>query len=163
MSVDSGLIQGNPRLRILNADKITVLKTLYLPYPDGEGGIQLTETPAKAIKHVLLNGAIRFIPGGLRHNLTINYSIYDPTYTKKTVGIADGNTPELTDLYDLIATYNIGQLSISPCSNKEIWFRVACTSDLKREAIYAAGFGNVSLTFEGLDVFATASATTPIG
>jgi hypothetical protein len=160
--LDSGTLIGAPRLRILGTDKATVLTTLFLPPVNREGGVVPSDAWAKAIKTNLLSGAVRFIPGGLRHNLALTWDLYDPTYLGKTVGIADGNCPELTDLYDLLATYNTGRLSISPCTNKEIWFRVACTSDLTRQTIYPAAFGSVSLTFEGLDVYATASATVPV-
>lgn len=167
MALDSGILLGNCRLRVLNTDLSTTLKTLHLPLHDKEGGLVLSETPAKNIKQNLLNGGVRFIQGGIRHNLTLNYALYDPTFlarhTGKTIGTADGNIPELTDLYDTLSTYNNGRLSISPCTNKEIWFRVACTSDLVRQVTYPAGFGNVSLTFEGLDCYATSSSTTVIG
>lgn len=161
--LDSGTLLGGPRLRILGTDKATVLLTLYLPLPNRDGGVVLTETWAKAIKQTLLNGAIRFIPGGVRHNLTITWDLYDPTYLGRVVGPSNGNCPELTDLYDLLVAYNTGRLAISPCSNREIWYRVACTSDLTRETVYPAGFGKLSLTFEGLDVydFATLPASTP--
>jgi hypothetical protein len=165
--LDSGLLIGAPRLRILDVDYTTVLRTLYLPYPDKEGGVVLSETPAKAIKQTLLNGAVRYIQGGVRHNLTLTWGLYDPTFlarqTGKTIGTADNQIPELTPLYDLLSQYNDGRLSISPCSNLEIWYRVACTSDLVRQGIYPAGFGNVSLTLEGLDVFSDSSATSVIG
>ena len=167
MTLDSGLLLGAPRLRILGTDLVTVQSTLFLPFCDKEGGVDVSETWAKGIKQTLLSGAVRFLPGGVRHNVTLNYALYDPLYSAKalgkTVGAADGNVPELTDLYDAIATYNVGRLSISPCTNKEIWYRCYCTSDLKRATIYPAGFGNISLTFEGADVYANTSSTTTIG
>jgi hypothetical protein len=165
--LDSGLLIGAPRLRILNTDLITVVKTLYLPFVNKEGGVVLTDTPAKNIKQILVSGGLRYIQGGVRHNVTLNYEKYDPTYIAKlssrTIGSLDGNVPELTQLYDLISQYNDGRLSISPCSNQEIWYRVACTSDLTRETIYPIAFGNITLTFEGLDVFSDSSSTTVIG
>lgn len=160
--IDSTTIFGSPRLRILAADLTTVVKTLWLPFPDLEGGVVLTDVWARAIKQPLLGGGLRFIPGGIRHNLQLTWGLYDPTYTKRGVGTADGQTPELADLYDLLAQNNNGRLSISPGTNKEIWFRVACTSDLTRQTTYPAGFGNVQLTFEGLDVFATATSQIPV-
>ena len=164
--IDSGILLGAPRLKILDTDYTTVLKTLYLPYPDKEGGVVLTETPAKNLKQALLGGGVRYIGGGVRHNLTLTYGLYDPLYFSKqpgkTVGTADGNVPELLGLFDAISTYNSGRLSISPCTNQEIWFRVACTSDLTRQTTYPAGFGNLNLTFEGLDCFAYSSSTTVI-
>ena len=166
-ALDSGILLGNCRLRVLDVDNTTVLKTLHLPYTDNDAGMVLTETPAKAIKQNILSGGVRYIQGGVRHNLTLNYVIYDPTFlsrqTGKTVGTADGNIPELTDLYDILSTYNTGRLSISPCTNKEIWFRVCVTSDLTRQTTYPSAFGNVSITLEGLDVFATSSSSTVIG
>ena len=165
--IDSGTLLGNPRLRILDVDKVTVLKTLHLPLPDKEGGIVLADTPAKGIKTNLLNGAIRYIHGGVRHNVTLTYSLYDPSFlsrqTGKAIGTNDNQIPELTDLYDLICAYNTGRLSISPCTNKEIWYRSAVTSDLNRQTVYPAGFGSVSISFEGLDLFSNSSSTSPIG
>ena len=161
--LDSGTLLGAPRLRVLGTDKTSVLLTLSLPLPNKEGGVVLTETWARAIKTTLINGAVRFIPGGVRHNLSLTWDLYDPTYLGRTVGVADGNCPELTDLYDILAACNTGRLSISPCTNKEIWFRVACTSDLTRQTVYPAGFGSITLNFEGLDVFDTASAVSPVG
>lgn len=162
MPIDSGTLLGPPRLRILGADKATVLFTLFLPAVNRDGGAVLSDVWAKAIKTNLLSGAVRFIPGGLRHNLALTWDLYDPLYLGKTVGVLDGNCPELTDLYDLLAAYNTGRLAVSPCTNREVWFRVACTSDLTRQAIYPAAFGSASLTFEGLDVFSNASSVAPV-
>lgn len=165
--IDSGLLIGAPRLRILSTDLVTVVKTLYLPFVNKEGGVVLTDVPAKNIKQTLLSGGVRYIQGGVRHNVTLNYEKYDPTYIAKvssrTVGTSDGNVPELTQLYDLISQFNDGRLSISPCTNQELWYRVACTSDLTRESIYPVVFGNVTLNFEGLQVYGYSSSSTVIG
>ena len=165
--LDSGVLLGNPRLRILNTDKSTTLKTLQLPYQDKENGVVVTDIWAKGIKTNLLSGGVRFVAGGVRHNVSINYGLYDPSFISRmmgyTVGILDGNVPELTQLYTLLATYNNGRLAISPCSNQDVWYRVACTSDLIRSTTFPAAFGGVSLAFEGLDVFSDSSSTSVIG
>ena len=165
--IDSTTFLGAPRLRILNTDLSTTIKTLYLPFTDLDAGIVVQDIPAKGIRQDLLSGAVRYIPGGVRHNVTLTYGLYDPLYFSKqmgkTVGTADGNVPELAQLYDLITTYNVGRLSISPCTNQEVWFRCACTSQLQRQTIYPAGFGQISLVFEGLDVYGYTTSTTVIG
>jgi hypothetical protein len=167
MSLDSGVLIGAPRLRVLGADLVTVLATYYLPFPDKDGGIQVIDTQALAIKQPLLNGAIRYISGGIRHNVNLNYGFYDPVYfskqTGKVIGNLDGQVPELTQLYTIITSNNNGNLAISPCSNQEIWYRSICSSDLNRETIYPLAFGKVSIQFEGLDLYANSSALTPIG
>lgn len=160
--LDSGTLLGAPRLRILGTDLATPILMVYLPPVNKDAGIVLSETWAKGIKTQLLSGAVRFIPGGVRHNLGMTWDLYDPTYLGRTIGVENGNCPELTDLYDLLGVYNTGRLSISPCSNKEIWFRAACTSDLTRQTIYPAAFGSISLAFEGLDVFSASSSSLPV-
>lgn len=165
--LDSGLLLGNPRIRFLAPDQVTVSLQLNLPFVNKEGGVILTDTPAKNIKQPLLSGGVRYIMGGVRHNVELKWGLYDPIYISSvmglTVGLGSNNVPELTDLYTQIATYNNGCISISPCSNKELWYRVACTSDLTRETLYPVAFTNVDLTFEGLDCYSTSSSTTVIG
>ena len=167
MSLDSGLLLGAPRLRVLGTDLVTVLATYYLPFSDRDSGVQLVDVQALAIKQALLNGAVRYISGGIRHNVNLNYGLYDPVYfskqTGKAIGNLDGQIPELAQLYTIITSNNNGNLAISPCSNQEIWYRSICASDLNREAIYPIAFGKVSLSFEGLDLYANSSATSTIG
>lgn len=164
MSLDSTLITGAPRLRVLTLSGSTysTSKTLTLPFVNNEGGVIITDVWAKAIKTSLITGGVRFLPGGIRHNVTLTWDLYDPTYTGKVIGTADGQTPNLADLFDLICTYNDGRLAVSPGSS-DVWYRVACISDMNREAISFAAYGNLSLTFEGLDVFASTTSTTVVG
>lgn len=164
--LDSGLLIGAPRLRVLDTDKTTVLKTLYLPFADKDGGVVLNDVHAKAIKKTLLNGVVRYIQGGVRHNVTLTYGLYDPLFASKQLGKSIGNAnnqvPELTQLLDILSEYNNGRLAVSPCSNQEIWYRSVVTSEMPRNAIYPAAFGNFSIAFEGIEVFAKSSSTTPI-
>jgi hypothetical protein len=164
---DSLVFSGPPKLRILNTDLSSTLKTWTLPFVDREGGVVTTDVFAKAIKQTLLSGGVRFIPGGIRHNVALNWALYDAAYTAKafglTVGTADTNVPQLTDLLDALATYNVGRLSICPGATNGVYWRVCCTSDMDRAAIVPGFYGNVSLTLEGLDVYGYSSSTTVIG
>lgn len=160
-------ISGAPKLRILNIDMTTTLKTWTLPFVDKDSGVVTSDVFAKGIKQQLLTGAIRYIPGGIRHNITLNWQLYDAEYIAKvmglTVGILDLNVPLLTDLYDALSIYNTGRLAISPGTNNAVYYRVACTSNLDRNTIVPGFYGNISLTFEGLDVYSSSSSLTVIG
>lgn len=164
---DSLNISGAPRLRILNTDMSTTLKTWTLPFVDRSDGVITTDVFAKAIRQTLLSGAIRFIPGGIRHNVALNWALYDASFTAKamglTVGTLDLNVPQLTDLMDALSTYNVGRLAISPGSTNPVFWRVCCTSDLIRNTIVPGFYGSTSLSFEGLDCYANSSSLTVIG
>ena len=160
-------IYGPPKLQILNPDMATVLKTWALPYVDREGGAVTTDVFAKAIKQTLLSGAVRYIPGGIRHNVSLNWALYDPAYTAQALGLmvgtADFNVPQLTDLLDALSTYNVGRLAISPGTTNPAFWRVACTSGLQRDTVTPGWYGRVSISLEGLDVYSMSSSAVVIG
>ena len=161
MALDSTVFYGFPRIKILSAASpiASVVKTLYLPLPDKDG-LQLIDSPFRGIEKKLLTKTA-FIGGGIKKSLTINWSYYDPKSTGKVVGIADGQTPNLADLYDVL-TANQTKIMVSPCSSSEIWFRAYIMADLIRNPVGKLLFKDVSIEFKGCDVFASANASTSL-
>lgn len=176
MALDTTLLYGPPKIKTCTAYQVasssytwTNPVILQLPSVDAEGGVIVNDVWARAIRTDLLTGGVRFIPGGVRHNITLTWSLYDPTYSGLTIGTAEGNTPTLVALHDLIAQKNHGLLFVCPGTRliggtaTDVYYRVACTSDMVRDAIRFAAYGNTSLTFEGLDVFADSTSQIVVG
>lgn len=159
--IDTSLFYGTPRLRVMASDKTTILKTLFLPLPDKRDGVQFLDIPAKGMKRKLLGGGMAYKGGGVIHQLTLNYAIYDPRNTGKAIGNGNGQTPTLGALYDILTTYENGTLQVSPCANEEIWFSASSTGELARNPLSRLCWVGVSLVFEGHEVYPYSSALMP--
>lgn len=99
----TALIQvGTPRLKVLDTDGTTVIKTLYLPAPDK--GYPILEWDEKAFKNDLVTGAERTRRLGFIPVLTLKWKVYDDRANEGfTIGTADGNRPAYADLLTLLS------------------------------------------------------------
>lgn len=107
------LVPGTPRIKVLNTDLLTLLKTVYLPAPNSGDGISL-EWAEKSYRNDLVDGSERTRRLGYIPVLTLKWKIYnDSPGQGYTIGAADGNMLGIADLLAILSL-DPGRLKVSP-------------------------------------------------
>jgi len=147
---------GSPKLKLYQADGVTVWKTYILPVPNKQDGLQLTwETNAVTKKRVdgtyvqvFKDSTKRYIP-----KLTIKYALYEEWSDLYTMGTTDSTTPTFEQLLSDLGTYQ-GRIAISPGGSAP-FFRCFLSKNIDATPLKNVLYKGVVLEFTGTAAYSS--------